>query len=147
MIEFEKGNPLRLDAVSLRNRVAFTYKQALLTLRYYPEMWCVSTTTVIIVVVVMVVDGVVCRQEYAESFEEKQCMDEAVQVYESAIEALPSCELMYFLYADFNERRRDFKVLLPPPHPLVMMVIMMASGIPSHLRRFGGKQHILPGDH
>lgn len=110
MIEFEKSNPLRLDAVSLRNRVSFTFKQALLTLRYYPEMWYVSTATT-----TTATNGSVCRQEYAESFEEKQCMDEAVQVYEQAIEALPSCELMYFLYADFNERRRDFKVLLRPP--------------------------------
>jgi cleavage stimulation factor subunit 3 len=38
-IDFEKTNPQKLDNDKLRERVDFTYRQALMTLRHYPEIW------------------------------------------------------------------------------------------------------------
>ena len=40
MIEFEKRNPLQLDKPKLvHDRILFTYKQALLSLRFYGPVW------------------------------------------------------------------------------------------------------------
>jgi hypothetical protein len=38
-IAYEKTNPQRLDAAAFKARVIFAYKQALMCLRHYPEMW------------------------------------------------------------------------------------------------------------
>jgi cleavage stimulation factor subunit 3 len=38
-VEYVKTNPQRLPAPALKARVSFTYRQALLSLRHYPEMW------------------------------------------------------------------------------------------------------------
>jgi hypothetical protein len=39
-IEWEKGDPLQLeDANAVMERVAYTYQQAFLVLRFYPEVW------------------------------------------------------------------------------------------------------------
>jgi cleavage stimulation factor subunit 3 len=40
LIEWEKRNPLKLDdLVSAQERVMFAYRQALMVLRFYPELW------------------------------------------------------------------------------------------------------------
>ncbi len=42
LIAYEKSNALRLTPAEVKTRVLFAFKQALLTLRFYPEMWCAS---------------------------------------------------------------------------------------------------------
>ena len=40
LIEWEKRNPLKLEELVLvQERVLFTYRQALMCLRYYPDIW------------------------------------------------------------------------------------------------------------
>lgn len=81
LLAFEKSNPQNIDATKLRNRVTFTYNQCLLCLYHYPDMWL----------------------EAANFQIEIGAIDGAVEVYERAITALPSCLLLYFAYADFLE--------------------------------------------
>jgi cleavage stimulation factor subunit 3 len=39
-LQWEKQNPLRLEDAALQSaRVTFAYKQAMMTMRFYPEIW------------------------------------------------------------------------------------------------------------
>ena len=89
VIAFEKNNPAKLSPVPLRERVIYTYKQALGCLRYYPEMW----------------------YEYAQYLAELGEDDGALDVYKIAIEAMNEvehCPIIYFAAADFAESRKKF---------------------------------------
>ena len=39
VLAYEKSNPLQVDADAMKNRVLYTYRQALVSMRYYPELW------------------------------------------------------------------------------------------------------------
>jgi cleavage stimulation factor subunit 3 len=67
LIAYEKTNPQVLDAAELRTRVVFAYKQALLTLRHYPEVW----------------------SDYAAFVAESASVEEGAKVFQQAEEALP----------------------------------------------------------
>eukprot|EP01083_Nonionella_stella_P074850 203146_1 len=44
LIDYEKTNPQRLQTMQLEERVVFTYKQALMYLRHYAEIWTSRVT-------------------------------------------------------------------------------------------------------
>ena len=41
VLQFEKTNPAKLNAAALKDRMVFTFKQALACVRFYPEVWYV----------------------------------------------------------------------------------------------------------
>ena len=42
-LKWEEGNPLQLeDQNALHTRVMFSYRKAIVDLRFYPEIWCVA---------------------------------------------------------------------------------------------------------
>ncbi len=86
-IRYERSNPQNLEAAPLRQRVIFAYKQALLTVRHYPEIW----------------------YEYALYMGETGTPEESVAVFREALKAIPYNLLMAFMYADWEEERKNFK--------------------------------------
>ena len=82
IIQYEKKNPQqRLSPIQLREQVEYTYKQAILDLLHFPEIW----------------------YDYAKYFSDDSMHDEAIKVYESAISYLPDNILLHFAYADYLE--------------------------------------------
>ncbi|KAG0020917.1 mRNA 3'-end-processing protein rna14 [Podila clonocystis] len=87
-IRWEKSNPLNFeDATVLSARIAWTYKQALMSMRFYPEIWF----------------------EAANYFSEIGRSDEAVNLLKSACEIMPTSFLLHFAYAEMEESRKNFK--------------------------------------
>ncbi|KAG0252116.1 mRNA 3'-end-processing protein rna14, partial [Mortierella polycephala] len=87
-IRWEKSNPLNFeDPAALSARVAWTYKQALLSMRFYPEIWF----------------------EAANYFTEIGRADEAVGLLKNACEIMPRSFLLHFAYAELEEGRKNFK--------------------------------------
>ena len=86
LIQSEKANAQRLDPPLLRLRVDFTFKQCLLCLLHYPEIW----------------------YDYANFYIEQNLFDQAIEIYEQALNTLPDCTLIYFAYCDFLESQNNF---------------------------------------
>jgi len=87
-IRWEISNPLNLeDPAVLSARVTWTYKQALLSMRFYPEIWFEAATY---------------------SFDIGR-VDEAVAQLKNACEIMPVSFLLHFAYAEMEENRRNFK--------------------------------------
>jgi len=82
LIAWEKTNPLQLEAYA--SRVMFTYRQAFMALRFYPEIW---------------VDAATYLYEIGQA-------EEAVNIFKQGTEALPSNLLLHFSYAEFEEMRK-----------------------------------------
>lgn len=86
-IAFEQSNLMNIDPIQLKKRVVFSYRQSLLTLRHFPEMW----------------------HEYAMYLHSLGATEECVKVYEEACAALPTNILIHFIFADYQEERKLFK--------------------------------------
>lgn len=86
-IAFEQSNLMNLDPVQLKKRVVFSFRQALLTLRHFPEVW----------------------HDYAMYLHNNGSTDEAVKVFHEACEAMPYNILIHFIFADYQEERKLFK--------------------------------------
>src|SRR5690348_9243390 len=87
-IRWEQSNPLNFeDTSALSARVAWTYKQALLSMRFYPEIWF----------------------EAANYFNEIGRADEAVAMLKNGCEIMPTSFLLHFAYAEMEETRKNFK--------------------------------------
>ncbi|KAG0086450.1 mRNA 3'-end-processing protein rna14, partial [Podila epicladia] len=87
-IRWEKSNPLNFeDTTVLSARIAWTYKQALMSMRFYPEIWF----------------------EAANYFSEIGRSDEAVGLLKNACEIMPTSFLLHFAYAEMEESRKNFK--------------------------------------
>ncbi|KAG4300845.1 hypothetical protein PCK1_002922 [Pneumocystis canis] len=87
-IEWEMSNPLDLKlkpAVSAR--VKYAYKQAMITLRFFPEIWFSAV-------------------EYWMSLNEEK---EAVEIMKNGITANPTSYLLHFQYADFLEQNKRYQ--------------------------------------
>jgi cleavage stimulation factor subunit 3 len=97
-IQWEKDNPMHTDDATLQaKRVMFAYEQCLLTFCYHPSVWCEATTYLESVSKLMADKGDLPAS--------KVWSDEASSLYERAIAAVPTCPLLYFAYADFEETR------------------------------------------
>lgn len=86
LIAFEKRNTQRLSIEEVRQRVMFTYEQALLCLYHYPEIWYEAAM-------------------YLASY---SAHDEASRMFERAVKALPDNILIHFAYADYEETKKNF---------------------------------------
>ncbi|KAG0375773.1 mRNA 3'-end-processing protein rna14 [Mortierella sp. AD032] len=87
-IRWEQSNPLNFeDSAALSARVAWTYKQALMSMRFYPEIWF----------------------EAANYFSEIGRVDEAVALLKNGCEIMPTSFLLHFAYAEMEETRKNFK--------------------------------------
>ncbi|KAG0050796.1 mRNA 3'-end-processing protein rna14 [Gryganskiella cystojenkinii] len=87
-IRWERSNPLSFeDPAALSARVAWTYKQALLSMRFYPEIWF----------------------EAATYFSEIGRVDESVALLKNATEIMPTSFLVHFAYVEMEESRKNFK--------------------------------------
>ncbi|KAG0328328.1 mRNA 3'-end-processing protein rna14, partial [Podila horticola] len=87
-IRWEKSNPLNFEDITvLSARIAWTYKQALMSMRFYPEIWF----------------------EAANYFSEIGRSDEAVSMLKNACEIMPTSFLLHFAYAEMEESRKNFK--------------------------------------
>jgi cleavage stimulation factor subunit 3 len=84
-ISWERGNPLAIDdADTLNARIMFAYREALLCMRYYPEIWLDAG-------------------RYLEGCGKTQ---EAVEFMRNGIECMPTSLLLNFSLAEFEEARR-----------------------------------------
>ncbi|KAG4086654.1 hypothetical protein H8356DRAFT_962014 [Neocallimastix lanati (nom. inval.)] len=80
-IKWEKNNPLKLKENLMIKRVTYAYKQALLTLRYFPEIW----------------------YDYAIYISESGKTEESIYILKTASEVLPTSLLINFALAEANE--------------------------------------------
>eukprot|EP01117_Protostelium_nocturnum_P000460 TRINITY_DN1052_c1_g1_i1.p1 TRINITY_DN1052_c1_g1~~TRINITY_DN1052_c1_g1_i1.p1 ORF type:complete len:662 (-),score=222.39 TRINITY_DN1052_c1_g1_i1:94-2079(-) len=85
LIEHEKSNPEKLNPEDLRDRIVYTYKQCLLCLYHYPEIWI----------------------DYANV--ESNNAERAIEVYKESLVAIPDCLVLYFAYANYLEEKRNVK--------------------------------------
>ncbi|KAF4357733.1 hypothetical protein G4B88_023191 [Cannabis sativa] len=83
LLEFEKGNPQRIDNVSSNKRITFTYEQCLMYLYHCPDIW----------------------YEYATWHAKCGALDSAVKVFQRALKALPDSEMLRYAYAELEESR------------------------------------------
>lgn len=81
IIRFEKRNPLHLSGFELRDKVVFTYKQCLLQLFHYPEIW----------------------YDYAKYYADEGLHDKALEVYKEATGYLSDSIILHFAFADYLE--------------------------------------------
>ncbi|KAJ3082107.1 mRNA 3'-end-processing protein rna14 [Quaeritorhiza haematococci] len=90
-IAWERSNPLHLDdKAMLMARVLYTYKSALLMLRFYPEIWYEAATYLI----------------------ENGKTEDAIVLLRSGVETIPTSLLLNFTLAELEEsRQKDFKDL------------------------------------
>ncbi|KAG5513247.1 hypothetical protein PMAC_001617 [Pneumocystis sp. 'macacae'] len=87
-IEWEMSNPLDLKLKpAISARVKYAYKQAMITLRFFPEIWFSAA-------------------EYWLSLNEEK---EAIEVMKNGIIANPTSYLLHFQYADFLEQNKRFQ--------------------------------------
>lgn len=85
-IHWEKGDPLQLeDETAVSERVAYTYQQAFLVLRFYPEIW----------------------YSFASYYQELNKPEKALSILKQGIEILPASLLLNFSYAESCESRRQ----------------------------------------
>jgi cleavage stimulation factor subunit 3 len=84
-ISWERGNPLAIDDPDTLNaRIMFAYREALLVMRFYPEIWL----------------------DAGRYLEECGKTDEAVEFMKTGIECMPTSLLLNFSLAEFEEARR-----------------------------------------
>ncbi|KAI8974454.1 hypothetical protein BDB01DRAFT_844804 [Pilobolus umbonatus] len=85
-IEWEKSDPLKLeDEAAIMERVSYTYQQAFLVLRLYPELW----------------------YSYASYYREHNKPEKALSILKQGIEILPTSLLLNFCYAELCESRKQ----------------------------------------
>jgi len=80
-IKWEKGNPLKLKEDLMIKRVTYAYKQALLTLRYFPEIW----------------------YDYSIYLNESGKTEDSIFILKTASEILPNSLLINFALAEAHE--------------------------------------------
>ncbi|CAG8601414.1 8169_t:CDS:10 [Paraglomus brasilianum] len=84
-IAWEKSNPLALeDKSALAQRITFVYRQAMLYMRYYPEIW----------------------YDAASYWVEIGKEDEAVTMLKNGMEIMPTSFLLHFYYTELQEQRQ-----------------------------------------
>ncbi|CAG8567643.1 14377_t:CDS:10, partial [Acaulospora colombiana] len=85
-IEWEKSNPLALeDQSALTQRIIYVYKQAMMYLRFYPEIWFEAAN-------------------YWASIKKEE---ETVTLLKTAMEIMPNSFLVHFAYAELQEHRKQ----------------------------------------
>jgi len=82
-IKWEKNNPLKLKEDLMLKRVTYAYKQALLTLRYFPEIW----------------------YDYAIYMSESGKTEDSIFILKTASEILPTSLLINFALAEAHEAK------------------------------------------
>ncbi|RKP09201.1 hypothetical protein THASP1DRAFT_14564, partial [Thamnocephalis sphaerospora] len=84
-LAWERQDPLRIEDAATRSaRISFAYKQAVMTMRFYSEIWFAAAT-------------------FAA---EEDRHDEAIALYKSGIEVLPTSCLLHFALAELYEERK-----------------------------------------
>ncbi|KAF9160165.1 mRNA 3'-end-processing protein rna14 [Actinomortierella ambigua] len=90
-VAWEKTNPLHFDdKAQLTARVQWAYKQALMAMRFYPEIWY---------------EAAMYFHETSEAAGGK--VDEAVALLKNACEIMPTSYLVHFAYAELEESRKN----------------------------------------
>ncbi len=89
-IDFEKTNPQKLEPEKLKDRIEFTYRQALMTLRHYPELW----------------------YDYYMYHLSLKAQKDAERVLGEATKTLPDNLLLHFIYADHHELQKNLTVCM-----------------------------------
>jgi len=84
----KKTNPQRLDPNTLRSRVSFTFNQCLLCLYFYPGIW----------------------YDFAQYNVDVGNLDEAVNTYNRALQAIPDSLLLHFAFAEYYESQNNLKL-------------------------------------
>ncbi|KAF1803012.1 hypothetical protein FB192DRAFT_1421002 [Mucor lusitanicus] len=85
-IQWEKSDPLQLeDDTAVMDRVAYTYQQAFLVLRLYPEIW----------------------YSFASYYLELNKPEKSLSILKQGIEIMPTSLLLNFSYAELCESRRQ----------------------------------------
>eukprot|EP01104_Vermistella_antarctica_P003842 TRINITY_DN1418_c2_g1_i1.p1 TRINITY_DN1418_c2_g1~~TRINITY_DN1418_c2_g1_i1.p1 ORF type:complete len:851 (+),score=210.19 TRINITY_DN1418_c2_g1_i1:90-2642(+) len=86
LIEYEKSDPQnRNDVVELIKRVSFVYRQCLLNLYHFPEIW----------------------HDFFAFLVQHQLPEQAKEVLQQAITAMPGSLLLVFTYAEFLEKENN----------------------------------------
>ncbi|KAL3651794.1 Cleavage stimulation factor subunit 77 [Castilleja foliolosa] len=80
-LNFEKGNPQRIDNASANKRIAFAYEQCLMYLYHYADVW----------------------YDYATWHAKGGSRDLAIKVFQRALKALPDSEMLRYAYAELEE--------------------------------------------
>ncbi|XP_031756376.1 cleavage stimulation factor subunit 3-like [Xenopus tropicalis] len=103
-IQWEKSNPLRTeDQTLITKRVMFAYEQCLLVLGHHPDIWYEAGQ--------YLEQSSKLLAEKGDMNNAKLFSDEAANIYERAISTLLKKNmLLYFAYADYEERRRGMPV-------------------------------------
>ncbi|XP_051131496.1 cleavage stimulation factor subunit 77 isoform X2 [Andrographis paniculata] len=81
LLNFEKGNPQRVDNASANKRIAFSYEQCLMYLYHYPDIW----------------------YDYAMWHAKSGSRDSAIKIFQRALKALPESDILKYAYAELEE--------------------------------------------
>ncbi|KAI8055765.1 hypothetical protein BDF22DRAFT_617985 [Syncephalis plumigaleata] len=85
-LDWEKSDPLKIEDAGARYaRISFAYKQAMMTLRFYPEIWFQAASFAI----------------------EHNRNEEAIQILKSAIDIMPHSFLVNFALAEIYEEKKQ----------------------------------------
>ncbi|RKP25134.1 hypothetical protein SYNPS1DRAFT_16123 [Syncephalis pseudoplumigaleata] len=85
-LDWEKSDPLKIeDAAARYARISFAYKQAMMVLRFYPEVWFQAASFAL---------------EHSRN-------EEAIQILKSAIDIMPHSFLVNFALAEIYEERKQ----------------------------------------
>lgn len=85
LIEFELSNPQKLQPEDLFARIDFTFRQCLISLRHYPEIW----------------------YNYAMFHVEQKSFKTAASIFEQAFQTLPEDPLVCLMYAAHEESQKN----------------------------------------
>ncbi|CAI9104386.1 OLC1v1003045C1 [Oldenlandia corymbosa var. corymbosa] len=81
LLNFERGNPQRIDNDLAVKHMAFTYEQCLMYLYHYPDIW----------------------YDYATWHAKNGSTNAAIKVFQRALKALPDSEMLKYAYAELEE--------------------------------------------
>ncbi|KAI9598686.1 hypothetical protein BDF19DRAFT_185386 [Syncephalis fuscata] len=85
-LDWEKSDPLKIEDTATRYaRISFAYKQAMMTLRFYPEIWFQAALFAI----------------------DNHRNEEAIHILKTAIDIMPSSFLMHFTLAEIYEEKKQ----------------------------------------
>ncbi|ETO20249.1 hypothetical protein RFI_16968 [Reticulomyxa filosa] len=96
LVEFERSNPQTLEQKELLSRLEFTFRQALMATRNYPDIW--SLFFFLFLFLLLYVDFEMNSWNSIERTE---------KVFEHALQAIPDCVLLHLVYADFLELNKS----------------------------------------
>jgi cleavage stimulation factor subunit 3 len=108
-LAYEESNPLEIDdAQAVHQRIGFAYRKALANLRFYPEIWCVTSLPPFFSCSSsLTFPRVSCRYLSASFHLRVGLLDDGNKLLRDGMTANPSSLLLAYTLADLQEGKQD----------------------------------------